>query len=139
MSAKEKCMARLESLCCLFNLPVPTLRFREEGEGGRYSFKYKRRNCKVVGTARRAIYVGGKSWMGNGFFPRWEPILLHEFAHYLTHSRAEFRPHRTGGHGPAFHRALTDVTTEWYGDASAYPWASEYKRLAAAGPRKPLD
>lgn len=67
-----------------------------------------------------------------------EPLLLHEFAHYLAHSRSHFRPHRTGDHGPAFHRALTDVAEAWYGDPYLYPWHTEYASLRS-GPRPPVD
>ena len=136
---KAQAQARLETLCCLFGLPIPILRFREYGESGWYRYKTKRRGCKVIGTHKQFISVGGRNFMGREHHPMWEPCLLHEFAHYLTHSRADFAPNRTGDHGPAFHRALTDVAEAWYGDAGRYPWQHEYKSLAAAGPRPSVD
>ena len=138
----KECQARLETLCCLFGLPVPILTFHHNRRGGWYRYKHVYRRSretgfrKLTGTKQRRIFIGGKSRIGDR---GWKAVLLHEFAHYLCHSRAGFRPGRDGNHGPAFRRALTDVATEWYGDPALYPWAHEYKSLAKLGPCQPED
>ena len=98
------------------------------------------RDLAVVGR----ITMPCKSWRGA------HATLVHEFAHHLTHCTWIDACHRLGPdrrwrdyrfivpkpHGKLFHRMLTRVANAWYGDARLYPWITEYKRIAAAGPAR---
>lgn len=70
--------------------------------------------------------------------------VIHETAHHVVAMRqprltiAEWRRRswRQGQrvwHGPVFLETLQELARAWYGDASLYPWETEYRSLRAAG------
>lgn len=122
--------AMICDLCGEFALPVILAKVKDIfGSWYRYDLVYRfnrrvGRKVQIDRTQNNRISI---SLNGS----RIDASVLHEFAHYLAHSRTDFRPDRTGHHGPAFQRALTDVATFWYGDPWQYPWKSEYRTLRA--------
>lgn len=54
-----------------------------------------------------------------------EYVVLHEFAHILTHKLHGPRIH----HGPEFMFTLRRVAEAWYGSDQLYPWDKEYKTI----------
>lgn len=125
----DRLTVMLDTLCCFFCLKKPLLATRNSKGGGRYSFKHLRRKGRLVGSYRRRIYLSLQYSHGV------ESLMIHEFAHYLCHSRAAFRPDRTGDHGPGFRVALTEVAAAWYGHPLRYPWEHEHESLRKLGPR----
>lgn len=118
----------VQKLATHFNVPAPTVSWRANTTRGRYYAREPKR-----GVFNRVwISLGPNTWRGV------EASMIHEFAHYLQHARGGFEVDKCQGHGPAFHRALTDVAQFYYGDAAKYDWSTEYASLKAAGPRKTL-
>jgi hypothetical protein len=87
-----------------FGIPPPAVVVRKRHGG---SYRKSRRTISLPANAGR-------------------DALVHEFAHHLA---AEI--HGTRGHGPHFRIALVETATVAYGRATRYPWASEYRTIAA--------
>lgn len=110
-----------EMLACLaseFELQTPALSWTFRARRGRASYKKHR------------IVCGPLCWRGA------EPSLVHEFAHLLAYSRDKGVAHTH--HGKVFQEALEDAAIAWYGNAGEYPWANEYKSVAAYGRKRGL-
>jgi len=69
------------------------------------------------------VHVGMRAWRGV------EASLIHEVAHLVAYPRE-----RNRHHDAAFMLALTEVAEAWYGDASRYPWQSEYASVRRHAP-----
>lgn len=143
---REEAQQMLERLCGHFNLPVPKLAWSNTFAGhyrpkGPYKVMYEcgKRYQHYKDPTQFLICIGSRNgYEGRGMTA--ENVLLHEFSHYLTHSKREFRVGCSGGHEIGFSRSLTDVVKFWYaGDTSKYQWGKEYVCVRKRGPLPDLD
>lgn len=121
--AKSEAVEMLGILAREFDIPAPSLS---------WSQRVKRGSAHYL---RNLIVAGPCAWRGA------EACLIHEFAHILNHRRhfdgfAVRGLKRKSHHGAEFMQALLDTIIAWYGDASAYPWKTEYRTIAAFGATK---
>jgi hypothetical protein len=104
----------LTSLAEEFRLAVPELVWSNRNRRG----KYQRRPHRII--------TGPRAWRGT------VSSLLHEFAHALAWRRSP----GCRSHGKEFKEALHDTVAFWYGDATKYPWDTEYRSVYAYGHRQ---
>ena len=106
---RQAARVQLAALSHLFGLPVPDLSWVDENHATYHP------NTKSITLPIRS-----------GRARNWETRIVHEFAHYLAHSRAG-KPMR---HKPEFCEALWEVAEVWYGAARKYPWDTDFKMVA---------
>lgn len=113
---RDEAEEMLAILSAYFDIPKPTLVWRERVRNGRASWK------------NNAIMCGHLAWRG--------PVnsMLHEFAHILHFRRIKGIPKKH--HGAEFVQALWDTAQAWLGDATKYDWSTEYVSVKSAGRKK---
>ncbi len=129
--AAEKYRALVTEWARHFNVPVPTIRIREDGQcKAVYHYAHHPRGQRQRRLRRRIT-------MPLAYCRRCKDrslrdALIHEFAHHLDYApgkgRVAYRPIHSG-HGESFRTALVRVATVAYGDPRNYNWDSEYKRV----------
>lgn len=113
-----------------FDVPEPKFRFNKTYRGLHY--------WKVL---------GGKLVSSTVTIPRPELIpvrtkrtvevkLLHEFTHHLVTMRWQQGRGPNDTHGQIFQQHLWNVVHAWLGDASKYPWETEYDKVRVYGERR---
>ena len=114
MMTKEQAQRAIELLCERFGEPAPMLHWSHRSSNGRAWSKHW--------TTRPRIQIGPRCWRGV------ESAMVHEVAHIIS---------PVPGHGLKFWQSLEKVAAAWYGDATRYPWKTEYASgKAYAGRRK---
>jgi hypothetical protein len=111
---REQVEAMLATLCGAFDLECPKTRLWINGTGrAHYS------------PSRKQIFIS--SLVGLRGWDR-EMTVLHEFTHYLFHSKIGWSKNtrKYSWHGPLFRALLVEVAEFWFGDAKKYPWENEY-------------
>jgi len=92
-------------------------------------FELTRPDLRIVETDTGAAYYPGERKITlplyTGEKRSHEVRLLHEFAHYLAHSRTG-KPQL---HRLPFVEALWDVVMFWYGDPTLYPWHTDFVKV----------
>lgn len=117
---KETAVAMMDLLGDAFKVGLrarPKLRWSDRASAGVYYPSWK---------GYPTVVLGPRVWRGLEF------TMVHEYAHFIAYTLYDCK-----GHGPGFIRALREVAIAWYGNEIDYDWKREYKRVAAAGPRKP--
>lgn len=112
---KEQAERAVKLLCERFGEPAPRVDWSRRIRRGRAWSK--------LWTTRPRIQIGPRCWRGI------EPAIVHEVAHIVSPDR---------GHGLRFWQTLEQVAKAWYGDASLYPWRTEYKRGKSYAERRKL-
>jgi len=108
---KEQAAQAIKLLCERFDVPVPILDWTGHSRNGR--------------AWKDRIQVGPNCWRGV------EPALVHEVTHVVCLAQGN-----NHGHGPKFWTVLESIAKVWYGDATLYPWRTEYKAGKSYAGRK---
>lgn len=130
--AREDAQQLIRLLCWVARVPEPSVTWTARAVRGCYMTPVPRR------LPRGRIVVGPRVRDGLA-------AVIHETAHHVVSMRqprltvAEWRRQhswrngRRTWHGPIFVETLRELAAVWYGDASLYPWETEYRSLRAAG------
>lgn len=112
---QEQAKKAIRLICTRFLAPVPQLQWDGRQRNGR--------------AWLHIIKIGPNCWRGA------ETTMIHEISHVIAMHHNGVRT----GHGPVFWKVLESVAAVWYGDASLYPWHTEYRAgKSYAGRRKLL-